>query len=166
MSIDYFALAWKISFPGKPLKKLVLLSLADHYNNAIGYAWPSYETIAARCGVDRRTVIRVVAELGEDGFITREKRHRIGRMRTSNAYRLNEKLMRSAARLSETSKVGNPRPPEAETSVNPNGDTRSPSTFSDKHVSGDTGSPSTFSDERDGDGDTRSPLMVTQDHHQ
>lgn len=98
MSINLFALAWQISFPGKPAKKLVLLSLADSTNAAHDYTWPSYDTIAERCGISRRAVINAVNELEAEGIVTREARYKPGsRLRTSNAFRLNISVLRQLA---------------------------------------------------------------------
>lgn len=98
MSINLFALAWQISFPGKPAKKLVLLSLADSTNAAHDYTWPSYDTIAERCGISRRAVINAVNELEAEGIVTREARYKAGsKLRTSNAFRLNISVLRRLA---------------------------------------------------------------------
>ncbi|MGP4905156.1 helix-turn-helix domain-containing protein [Psychrobacter faecalis] len=57
---------------GNPARKLVLLKLADQANDN-GLCWPSYATVAKACEVDRRTVIRHIKKLEEDGFLTIEK---------------------------------------------------------------------------------------------
>jgi predicted transcriptional regulator len=50
--------------------KLVLLCLADNANDS-DLAWPSFETLARRCDMTRRHVIRVMAELEKAGLICR-----------------------------------------------------------------------------------------------
>jgi len=57
---------------GNPARKLVLLKLADQANDN-GLCWPSYQTIASACEVDRRTVIRHIKQLEKDGFLRVEK---------------------------------------------------------------------------------------------
>ncbi len=96
MSIDLFALAWKVEFPGKPIKKLVLLSLADQANDRDHHCWPTYETIARRCGMSRRTAITTIAELEEQGFIRRVARYKVGGLHTSNAFWINRAAMEAA----------------------------------------------------------------------
>ncbi len=97
MSIDLYSLAWKTSFPGKPLKKLVLLCLADYTNDHEGYAWPSYDTMVDRCGASRRGIINAVNELEADGWLRREQRTRNDGQPTSNAYWINTDRLRAAA---------------------------------------------------------------------
>lgn len=97
MSIDLYSLAWKTSFPGKPLKKLVLLCLADYTNDHEGYAWPSYDTMVDRCGASRRGIINAVNELEAEGWLRREQRTRNDGQPTSNAYWINTDRLRAAA---------------------------------------------------------------------
>ena len=97
MSINLFSLAWQVSFPGKPAKKLVLLSLADSTNSAHDYTWPSYDTIARRCGISRRAVINSINEMEAEGIVTRAARYRADGNRTSNIFRLNIATLRQLA---------------------------------------------------------------------
>lgn len=150
MSIDMFALAWKIAFPGKPLKKLVLLCLADHHNDEIGFAWPSYKTIAGRCGMSRRTVVSIIADLESDGFIRRQERHGNGNLNTSNAYYLNEALMKSAAAVAEKEAPHDgdrpsPSEPTIVIDLHHNGDPAAPPMVIDVHQDGDRRAPNPLS---------------------
>lgn len=97
MSIDLYSLAWKTSFPGKPLKKLVLLCLADYTNDHEGYAWPSYDTMVDRCGASRGGIIKAVNELEAEGWLRREQRMRSNGQPTSNAYWIDVERLRAAA---------------------------------------------------------------------
>ena len=58
-----------------PLAKLVLLALADHYNESTGDAWPSIDRLVAITEGSRSTVIRKLKKLEQVGFISREKRY-------------------------------------------------------------------------------------------
>ena len=58
-----------------PLAKLVLLALADHYNESTGDAWPSIDRLVTVTEGSRSTVIRKLKKLEQVGFISREKRY-------------------------------------------------------------------------------------------
>jgi DNA-binding HxlR family transcriptional regulator len=58
-----------------PLAKLVLLALADHYNESTGDAWPSIDRLVTITEGSRSTVIRKLKKLEQVGFISREKRY-------------------------------------------------------------------------------------------
>lgn len=57
---------------GNPLRKLVLIKLADQANDN-GVCWPSYETLAFHCETTRRSVITHVKQLEVDGFLRIER---------------------------------------------------------------------------------------------
>jgi len=56
------------------MHKLVLLAIADFAGRDNNSAWPSGATLAARCGVSRRTVDRSLAVLVKGGFLTIDSR--------------------------------------------------------------------------------------------
>jgi hypothetical protein len=62
-------------------EKLVLLILANHADKR-GFCWPSFATIAKESSLYRRSVIRTVAKLEQDGLLRRERRF------PSNGYHL------------------------------------------------------------------------------
>lgn len=71
---------------GNPLRKLVLIKLADNANDQ-GECWPSYQYIADQCEVSRRSVISHVKALESCGLI--KTIHREGpKGNTSNLFRL------------------------------------------------------------------------------
>lgn len=72
---------------GNPLRKLVLLKLADNANDQ-GECWPSYQYIADQCEMSKRSVMIHITKLIEDGFLRKE--HRIGgeKKNKSNLYTL------------------------------------------------------------------------------
>jgi len=69
MSVQFLSAAWatKVS---DPAAKLVLVSLADHANDA-GQCWPSVATLVACTELSERTVQRAIAKLVAQGVISR-----------------------------------------------------------------------------------------------
>ncbi len=71
---------------GNPLRKLVLIKLADNANDN-GECWPSYQHIADQCEISTRSVMRHVDALCEAGLLCKE--HRPGpKGNSSNMYTL------------------------------------------------------------------------------
>lgn len=74
MSLDATVLAWKtrqkqrVGGALKPLKKLVLLSLADRAGE-IHECYPSVARLVEDTEMDRKTVLKIIYELIEDGLI-------------------------------------------------------------------------------------------------
>lgn len=67
---------------------LVMLCLADHANDE-GVCWPSYERIAGRARCSRRTAIRIVLALSNEGWIEIKRRRTGPKENCSNVFRLN-----------------------------------------------------------------------------
>jgi hypothetical protein len=62
--------AWAIAYEGlDPLEKLLLIVLADHFNDQEGAAWPSQKRIAKMMGVSDRTVRRLQVSLVEKDLL-------------------------------------------------------------------------------------------------
>jgi DNA-binding MarR family transcriptional regulator len=59
---------------GNPLRKLVLLKLADNANDS-GECWPSYQYIADQCEIGRSTVKSHIKALIDLGFLKMEARN-------------------------------------------------------------------------------------------
>jgi len=71
---------------GNPLRKLVLIKLADNANDS-GECWPSYQHIADQCEISTRSVIRHIDALCEAGLL--QKQHRPGpKGNSSNLYQI------------------------------------------------------------------------------
>lgn len=72
---------------GNPLRKLVLLKLADNANDQ-GECWPSYQYIADQCEMSKRSVMIHIEKLINDGLLKKE--YRIGgeKGNKSNVYTL------------------------------------------------------------------------------
>ncbi|HBV4277655.1 TPA: helix-turn-helix domain-containing protein [Klebsiella pneumoniae] len=72
MSMDLMVQAMKIKV-GNPLRKLVLLKLADNASD-LGECWPSYQHIADQCEISKRSVMNHIEALCECGLIKKELR--------------------------------------------------------------------------------------------
>ena len=57
----------KVSLP--PNQKLVLIVLADFYNEESGKAWPSQDTICAVTGLALRSINQAIRELKRQGIL-------------------------------------------------------------------------------------------------
>lgn len=86
MSMDLMVQAMKIKV-GNPLRKLVLLKLADNAND-LGECWPSYQHIADQCEISKRSVMNHIEALCEYGLIKKELRTG-PKGNSSNVYQLN-----------------------------------------------------------------------------
>ena len=72
---------------GNPLRKLVLIKLADNAND-LGECWPSYQHIADQCEISRRSVITHVNKLEEMGFLKKKYRKGTEKPNSSNVFTL------------------------------------------------------------------------------
>ena len=75
---------WALEQDGLELQeKLLLVVLADHFNDYEGAAWPSQERIARIMNISDRQVRRIQVELVNKGFLEVSQRHG-----QSNIYRM------------------------------------------------------------------------------
>lgn len=73
---------------GNPLRKMVLIKLADQANDD-GVCWPSYESIANSCEISRRSVVTHIQWLEDNGFLWIERRYNAEESKNfSNRYHL------------------------------------------------------------------------------
>jgi len=87
MSIKLMSAIWEKG-PTDSTGRFILLTLANYANdNGVG-VYPSYATIAKRCAITRRTAIRAVESLVEQGYLIRRRRTKDGRF-TSSEYKIN-----------------------------------------------------------------------------
>ena len=71
---------------GNPLRKLVLIKLADNAND-LGECWPSHQHVADQCEISKTSVRNHIKKLEEMGFL--HIQHREGpKGNTSNLYHL------------------------------------------------------------------------------
>lgn len=84
MSMSLMSAIFRIDFK-KPILKFVLIAMADNATDE-GYCFPSMATIAKKCSISRRSVMRSINELAALGYLKSENRfHESGR-KTSNEY--------------------------------------------------------------------------------
>tara|TARA_R100000541_G_scaffold30953_2_gene39877 strand:+ start:20193 stop:20921 length:729 start_codon:yes stop_codon:yes gene_type:complete len=83
MSLMVLAMKAKV---GNPLRKLVLIKLADNANDK-GECWPSYQHIADQCEMSKSTVRKHIKDLSDSGFLWVENR-KGPKGNTSNLYHL------------------------------------------------------------------------------
>ncbi|KJW97211.1 helix-turn-helix domain-containing protein [Enterobacter sp. SST3] len=100
MSMELMVKAMKVKV-GNPLRKLVLLKLADNASDH-GECWPSYQHIADQCEISKRSVMNHIDALCECGLVKKELRPG-PKGNSSNVYRLDfssagDSLERSANR--------------------------------------------------------------------
>lgn len=93
MSLDATNWAWRVKFPEKTggalpaLKLVVLLSMSDRASED-HTCFPSINRLASDCRMNRKTVLKIIAELIEDGLIS-DTGERKGRTKQVIVYRLN-----------------------------------------------------------------------------
>ena len=85
MSMQLMACAMSLKV-GNPLRKLVLLKLADNANDK-GECFPSYQHIADQCEISRRAVMGHIRELEKAGYL-KIKRRKNGKENQSNVFYL------------------------------------------------------------------------------
>ncbi|MEN5258650.1 helix-turn-helix domain-containing protein [Pseudomonas protegens] len=84
MSMGLMVAAMKIRV-GNPLRKLVLIKLADNASD-MGECWPSYQHIADQCEISKRSVMNHIAALCEAGLLRKEIRKGGPKGNSSNVY--------------------------------------------------------------------------------
>lgn len=87
MSMELMVKAMKAKV-GNPLRKLVLIKLADNAND-LGECWPSYQHIADQCEISRRSVINHIKALEDSGLLVKQYRNGTHKANSSNVYTLN-----------------------------------------------------------------------------
>ena len=69
------AVSWALEqYVSDPVAKLVLIGIADRYNDERGYAWPSVAWLATAASVTDRTVQRKIKLLEAQGFLATTRR--------------------------------------------------------------------------------------------
>jgi hypothetical protein len=68
------AVSWALEqYVSDPVAKLVLVGIADRYNDEQGYAWPSVAWLAKAASVSDRTVQRKIKLLSDQGFLAADR---------------------------------------------------------------------------------------------
>ena len=86
MSLQVMQWAWQRHI-NNSAHKLALLALADRADDD-GECWPGVEWLIEKCSIPRRTVLRALKELEDQGFITVKRRSGDGTGRKTNVYQL------------------------------------------------------------------------------
>ena len=83
-------MSWALQQEGMTsAQKIVLVVLANHYNEKVHAAWPSHGTLARQSSLDRSTVIRALTALQDTlGLVEITKGEDRNGRQTSNRYRL------------------------------------------------------------------------------
>ncbi|WP_226501429.1 helix-turn-helix domain-containing protein [Pseudomonas sp. MWU16-30322] len=84
MSMGLMVAAMKLRV-GNPLRKLVLIKLADNASD-MGECWPSYQHIADQCEISKRSVMNHISALCESGLLRKEIRKGGPKGNSSNVY--------------------------------------------------------------------------------
>lgn len=84
MSMGLMVAAMKLRV-GNPLRKLVLIKLADNASD-VGECWPSYQHIADQCEISKRSVMNHITALCEAGLLRKEIRKGGPKGNSSNVY--------------------------------------------------------------------------------
>lgn len=84
MSMGLMVAAMKLRV-GNPLRKLVLIKLADNASD-LGECWPSYQHIADQCEISKRSVMNHITALCESGLLRKEIRKGGPKGNSSNVY--------------------------------------------------------------------------------
>ena len=74
MSLEKLSQALKLPIKD-PMAKLILLYIADHYNDSTQQAWPSIDRLVELSGASRATVIRKLKLLTDMGIVTKTQRY-------------------------------------------------------------------------------------------
>ena len=123
MSLILMAQAMKMKV-GNPLRKLVLIKLADNANDE-GECWPSHKHIADHCEISDRSVRTHIKALEEANFLTIINRVKDNK-KQSNIYKLHfEKVVFSTAgdsALTKISTAGDSVPTEGDSALSTEGD--------------------------------------------
>jgi len=86
MSMELMVKAMKAKV-GNPLRKLVLIKLADNAND-LGECWPSYQHVANQCEISKRSVMNHINTLCGAGLLRKEIRKGGPKGNSSNVYYL------------------------------------------------------------------------------
>ncbi|WP_447775234.1 helix-turn-helix domain-containing protein [Pseudomonas chlororaphis] len=84
MSMGLMVAAMKLRV-GNPLRKLVLIKLADNASDQ-GECWPSYQHIADQCEISKRSVMNHISALCDSGLLRKEIRKGGPKGNSSNVY--------------------------------------------------------------------------------
>ncbi len=85
MSVKLMSQVFQLSDQYTSGTRLVLLALADHCSDD-GACWPNYQTIAEKAAISKRSVMRIINDLEDQGIVKRVKRKNKDGGSTSNVF--------------------------------------------------------------------------------
>lgn len=68
--MSFQAMTWAVEQELPAMQKIVLLMLANRTNHDTGLCFPSHDTLAKECGMDKRSVIRQIEKLEAAGLLS------------------------------------------------------------------------------------------------
>lgn len=82
-------MTWAISHNLPAMQKIVLLMMADHFDEFESGCFLSHDLLAEDCGMNKRSVIRQIDKLVKAGLVTCIKAKDCGGIKNTNKYSLN-----------------------------------------------------------------------------
>jgi hypothetical protein len=154
MSIIYMGFGWKLDL--EPTELLVYLAIADHVDDDGEGCYASYDKLASKTNLTRRTVIRACQKLEEAGILVHQGTHpRYG----TNVWNIDKDKLpfKKPARNGKAAQDLAPVPGKRQRTAAPG------ATAAQSPPANDTESPLRVTQSHQGS-DTESPLEVTQSH--
>ena len=87
--MSFQAMTWAVDHELPAMQKIVLMMMANRFNEDEGYCWPSHDLLAKECGMDKRSVIRQIDKLQDAGLVTTVKTKLNNGLNSGNKYKLN-----------------------------------------------------------------------------
>ena len=87
--MSFQAMTWAVEQELPAMQKIVLLMLANRTNHDTGLCFPSHDTLAKECGMDRRSVIRQIEKLELVGLLSVIRSTNDKGEKNANRYKLN-----------------------------------------------------------------------------
>ena len=86
--MSFQAMTWAVEQELPAMQKIVLLMLANRTNHDTGLCFPSHDTLAKECGMDKRSVIRQIESLEKAKLLTVVRTKKADGSNNPNHYRL------------------------------------------------------------------------------
>ena len=100
--MSFQAMTWAVEQELPAMQKIVLLMLANRTNHDTGLCYPSHDTLAKECGMDKRSVIRQIESLEKAELLTVVRTKKSDGSNNPNHYHLNLKKGGSDTKSPET----------------------------------------------------------------
>jgi hypothetical protein len=106
--MSFKAMTWAVNHELPAMQKIVLMVMANRFNEKSNTCWPSLESIAKESGMDKRSVIRQIGKLENIGLIRVVKTRGNNGMNVANRYLLMLDVQ-GGLKTGEASKLGSDR---------------------------------------------------------